>query len=159
MQSIEAIHAFPAPEMPTEESQANKGIAHPLVSCSKCETIWRSHGPSLCPKCGCRVGTSLLLDKEQCADLFEAVLCQKLIGLSLIEPQRGFEFGKFRVLLRKHAPWYDYKDRKIIQACHRDICLYGGSSLKANLAMAFFEHDYRWSSDAKGAFCPEVIQL
>jgi hypothetical protein len=161
MQAIQATEctAFPAPEMPTEESQADKGIAHPLVSCSKCDTIWRSHMPSLCPKCGCRVGERQLLEREQFKDLFEAVGYQKLIGLSLTEPQRGFEFGKFRVLLRKYAPWYDYKNRRMIQACHRDICLYGGSSLKANLAMAFFEHDYRWSSDEKGTFCPEVIEL
>ena len=161
MQAIQATEtsAFPAPEMPTEESQANKGIAHPLVSCSKCETIWRSHGPSLCPKCGCRVGTRLLLEREQFKNLFEAVRCQKLIGLSLTEPQRGFEFGKFRVLLRKYAPWYDYKNRRIIQACHRDICVYGGlDGINANLAIAFFEYDYRWSSDEKGTFCPEVIQ-
>ncbi len=149
----DAKTAFPAPEMPTEESQADKGIAHPLVSCSKCDTDWRSHTTnSLCPKCGVRVGTRMLLDREQLKGLFEAVNQQKLIALSLTEPQRGFEFGKFRTLLREHAPWYDYKNRKIIQACHRDICI-GGAGLKANLAIAFFEHDYRWSSDTKETFC------
>jgi len=152
----EDAKTFPALEMPTEESQADKGIEHILVSCSKCDTIWRSQVVSLCPKCGVRVGTRLLLEKEQNTDLFKAVRRQKLIGLSLTEPQLGFEFGRFRVLLREHAPWYDYKNRKMIQACYRDVRMRGGKSLQERLAIAFFEHDYRWSSDEKETFCREV---
>jgi hypothetical protein len=148
-------NAFPAPEMPTEESQADKGIAHPLVSCSKCDTDWRSHTTnSLCPKCGVRVGERMLLDKEQLKGLFEAVDQLKLIGLSFTQPQMSFEFGKFSVLLREHAPWYDRGNRKLIQACHRYICI-GCAGLKANLAIAFFENAYRWASDTKETFCRE----
>ena len=149
------VETFPAPEMPTEESQADTGIAHPLVSCSKCDTDWRSHVPSLCPKCGVRVGTSFLLDKEQLKGLFEAVDKLKLIGLSFTQPQMSFEFGKLSVLLREHAPWYDRGNRKLIQACHKDLCVYGGSSLKSKLAIAFFENAYYWASDTKETFCRE----
>ena len=149
-------NAFPLPEMPTEQSQADKGIAHPLVSCSKCDTDWRSHATnSLCPKCGVRVGTRMLLDKEQLKGLFGAVDQLKLIGLSFTQPQMPFEFGKFTVLLREHAPWYDRGNRKLIQACHRDLCVYGGAGLKAKLGIAFFENAYRWASDTKETFCRE----
>ena len=139
MQSIH--HAFPAPEMPTEESQAHKGIAHPLVSCSKCETIWRSHGPSLCPKCSFQ-GERIVLDYEQNLDLYEAVYGLEVDSLSYTKPQLESKLQAFRTLLLEHALWYDGTSLQMIQVCYQNLCMRGGTSKNAALAIHFFEKEY-----------------
>ena len=139
----------------TQESQADKGIDHPLQSCS-CGARWRSHVRSLCPMCSCE-GTLMMLDADQSANLFAAINQLKLIGLSLTQPQMGFEWGKFRVLLRKHTPWYDSTNRRMIQACYLNVRVLSACdpSNKAELAIAFFKNEYMWASDEEKTFCPE----
>ena len=137
---------------PTKESQADKGIDHPLQSC-RC-AIWRSHVRSLCPMGSCE-GTLMMLDADQSSNLFAAIYQLKLIGLSFTQPQKGFEYGKFRVLLRKHAPWYDSTNRRMIQACYLNVRFCGDPSNKAELAIAFFKNDYLWASDEEKTFCPD----
>ena len=139
----------------TEESQADKGIDHPLQSC-RC-AIWRSHVSSLCPMGSCE-GTLMMLDADQSANLFAAINQLKLIGLSLTQPQMGFEWGKFRVLLERHAPWYDRMNRQMIQACYMNVRVLSACdpSNKTELAIAFFKEDYKWASDDEKTFCREV---
>ena len=136
----------------TEESQADKGIDHPLQSC-RC-AIWRSRVRSLCPMGSCE-GTLMMLDADQSANLFAAINQLKLIGLSLTQPQMGFEWGELRVLLEKHAPWYDSTNRRMIQACYQNVRFCGDASDKNALAIDFFKNDYLWASDEKNTFCPE----
>ena len=153
MQATE-IHTFPVAA--TEESQADKGIDHPLVTCDECGTIWRSHGRSRCPMDACEgISTLMILDSRQSANLFVAMYQLDLIGLSFTEPQVSFEFGKFRALLREHAPWYDSMNRRMIQACYQDMLARNDKSDKAALAIAFFKVDYNWASDDAKTFCRE----
>jgi hypothetical protein len=97
----------------------------------------------------------MMLDADQSANLFAAINQLKLIGLSFIQPQKGFEYGKFRVLLRKHAPWYDSTNRRMIQACYQNVRFCGDASDKNALAIDFFKNDYLWASDEEKTFCPE----
>lgn len=155
MQATE-IHTIPIAA--TEESQADKGIDHPLVTCGECGTIWRSHGRSLCPMGSCEEGTLMILDARQSSNLFVAIYQLKLIGLSFIQPQKGFEFGKLRVLLEEHAPWYDSTNRRMIQACYQSVraARWSDASDRSALAIAFFEEDYKWASDDEKTFCREA---
>ena len=150
MQAIQPIQATQV----TEESQADKGIDHPLQSC-RC-AIWRSRVRSLCPMGSC-VGTLMMLDADQSANLFAAINQLKLIGLSLTQPQMGFEWGELRVLLEKHAPWYDRTNRQMIQACYLNVRVLSACdpSNKTELAIAFFKEDYKWASDVE-TFCPHT---
>ena len=97
----------------------------------------------------------MMLDADQSANLFAAINQLKLIGLSLTQPQMGFEWGELRVLLRKHAPWYDSTNRRMIQACYLNVRFCGDASDKAELATAFFKEDYKWASDDEKTFCRE----
>ena len=97
----------------------------------------------------------MILDARQSSNLFVAMYHQELIGLSFTEPQLGFELGKFRVLLREHAPWYDSMNRRMIQACYQNLRAHGDKSDKAALAIAFFKEDYKWASDDAKTFCRE----
>jgi hypothetical protein len=151
MQATE-IHTFPVAA--TEESQADKGIDHPLVTCS-CGTIWRARQRSRCPMGTCEEGTLMTLDARQSSNLFVAMNQLDLIGNSLIQPQLSFELGKFRDLLREYAPWYDSMNRRMIQACYQSVRSYGDPSQKAALAIAFFKEDYKWASDDEKTFCRE----
>jgi hypothetical protein len=151
MQAIQAI-----PVAATEESQADKGIDHPLQTCAACGAIWRFDGRSLCPMDSCEEGTIMILDARKSLNLFVAIYQLELIGgLSFIQPQKGFELGKLRVLLEKHAPWYDRMNRRMIQACYQRVRSRDDPSNKAALAIAFFKNDYTWASDDKNTFCPE----
>jgi hypothetical protein len=151
--SLQAIHTFPVAA--TEESQADKGIDHPLHTCDTCGTIWRSHGRSRCPMGSCEEGTLMILDARQSSNLFVAMYQLELIGLSFTQPQMGFEFGKFRVLLQEYAPWYKSTNRRMIQACYQNVLSRGDPSDKAALAIAFFKNDYQWASDDEKTFCRE----
>jgi hypothetical protein len=103
----------------------------------------------------CEEGTIMILDARQSANLFVAMYQLDLIGLSLTQPQLGFELGKFRVLLREYAPWYDSMNRRMIQACYQSVLSQGDPSQKAALAIAFFKEDYKWASDDEKTFCRE----
>ena len=144
---------------PTEESQADKGIDHPLVSCETCGTTWRSDVQSLCPTGTCEeVGVRMFLTAYQNSNLYVAVYnLEELFPLCLTQPQMGFEFGKFRTLLYEHAPWYDYTNRRMIQACYQSVCdRMEGANLKYELAIAFFKEDYTRASDDEKTFCREA---
>ena len=97
----------------------------------------------------------MTLDGRQSSNLFVAMYQLDLIGLSFTEPQMSFEFGKFRALLRDHAPWYDSMNRRMIQACYQDVLARRDTSDKAALAIAFFKVDYKWASDDAKTFCRE----
>jgi hypothetical protein len=146
--------------VPTEESQADKGIDHPIVLCEKCGTRWRSHVQSLCPTDTCEeeLGVRMFLTGRQNSNLYVAVHnMDDLFPLCLTQPQMGFEFGKFRALLYEDAPWYDRTNRQMVQACYQSICdRMEGPSLQYELAIAFFKEDYKWASDDKKTFCPEA---
>ena len=152
--SVQAVHTFPVAA--TEESQADKGIDHPLLTCS-CGTSWRSHVRSRCPMGSCEEGTIMMLDASQSSNLFVAINQLKLIGLSFTQPQMGFEFGKLRDLLREYAQWYESTNRRMIQACYLNVRAFSACdpSDKAALAIAFFKNDYTWASDDEKTFCRE----
>lgn len=98
----------------------------------------------------------MILDARQSSNLFVAMYQLDLIGLSLTQPQLGFELGKFRVLLYEHAPWYDKMNRRMIQACYQSVRSHAaGESQKVALALAFFKEDYTWASDDEKTFCRE----
>jgi hypothetical protein len=99
----------------------------------------------------------MMLDADQSANLFAAINQLKLIGLSLTQPQMGFEWGELRVLLEKHAPWYDRTNRQMIQACYLNVRVLSACdpSNKTELAIAFFKEDYKWASDVE-TFCPHT---
>lgn len=143
------------PVAPTEESHADKGIDHPLVTCDTCGTIWRAHGRSRCPMGSCEEGTLMILDGRQSSNLYVAERQLELIELSFTEPQLSFEIGKFRALLYEYAPWYDSTNRRMIQACYKNVCERAGTSKKAALAIALFKSDYQWASDDEKTFCRE----
>ena len=98
----------------------------------------------------------MMLDARQNSNLYVAMLnMEELFPLCLTQPQMGFEFGKFRVLLEEHAPWYDSTNRRMIQACYQTFCERGGTSLKYKLIIAFFKNDYLRASDEEKTFCRE----
>lgn len=99
----------------------------------------------------------MMLDADQSANLFAAINQLKLIGPSLTQPQMGFEWGELRVLLEKHAPWYDRMNRQMIQACYLNVRVLSACdpSNKTELAIAFFKEDYKWASDDEKTFCRE----
>jgi hypothetical protein len=96
----------------------------------------------------------MMLDADQSANLFAAINQLKLIGLSFTQPQMGFEWGKFRVLLEKHAPWYNSTNRRMIQACYLNVRFCGDASDKNALAIAFFKNDYLWASEVETQASP-----
>ncbi len=151
--SIQAI----VPVMPTEESQADKGIDHPLWSCWDCDTVWRSHERTRCPGCARHVGNRSILDEAQESELLLAVYGLPETGLSYTEEQLEHAMWRFRNLLREHASWYDMNSRQMIQACYESLCVCGEMSLKVALAIHFFKEEYAYSPEEDNTFCPEVI--
>jgi hypothetical protein len=142
----------------TEESQADKGIDHTLHTCGECATIWRSRPFSLCPTCALDTGTILFLDYNQRVDLHDATFDQRKVRASYTSEQLGHALGEFRALLEEYAPWYDKTSRKMIQACHSNLCISGGTSSKVALAIHFFKEEWARAADDENTFCPEVIQ-
>ena len=155
IQVTETIHTFPVAA--TEESQADKGIDHPLHTCDTCGAIWRSHVRSRCPMGSCEEGTIMMLDARQSSNLFVAIYQLDRIDLSLTQEQMGVEFETFRVLLEEHAPWYERTNRRLIQACYLNVRAFSACdpSDKALLAIAFFKEDYKLASDDEKTFCRE----
>ena len=142
----------------TEESQADKGIDHPLVSCGDCGAIWRSHVCSLCPMCAVEVGDRFLLDEDQEWDLMEAVLSLEETTLSFTQEQLDLQMWRFRNLLCNQAPWYNMNSRRMIQACYQNLCTRGGTNPKAALAIAFFKEEFVFAPEEEKTVFPEVIQ-
>ena len=146
------------PVMPTEESQADKGIDHPLWSCWDCDTVWRSYERTRCPGCARHVGHRSFLDEAQESELFQAVYGLPETNCSYTEEQLEHSMWRFRNLLCECAPWYDMNSRLMIQACYETLCERGGTSLKDLLAIHFFKEEYAFAPEEDNTFCPEVIE-
>ena len=167
MQAIQAIQAaaepvqidicHTIPVMPTEESQANKGIDHPLVSCGECDAVWRSHGRSRCPMCAEDEGYRMSLTACQNSNLYVAMSDLETREF-YSEAQLDLAMWRFRNLLRENAPWYDMNSRQMIQACYEYVSARMGAHPAATVAIAFFKEEYTYASDEDNTFCPEVIQ-
>ena len=167
MQAIQAIQAaaepvqtdiyHTIPVMPTEESQADKGIDHPLVSCGECDAVWRSHGRSRCPMCAEDEGYRMSLTARQTSNLFVAMQ-----GLpykeSYTQEQMDLQIWRFRNLLREEAPWYDINSRQMIQACYEYVSARMGAHLAADVAIALFKEDFEFAPEEEKTVWPEVIQ-
>ena len=128
---LEAIEASNA--VPKEESHADKG---PRRFCLSCE-----HGERRCPTCSFQ-GERIVLDYEQNLDLYEAVYGLVVDSLSYTKPQLESKLREFRTLLLEHALWYDGTSLQMIQACYQNLCMRGGTSKNAALAIHFFEKEY-----------------
>ena len=135
-------NAFPAPEMPTEESQADNGI-RPRRFCLSCDG-----GEPRCPTCSYQ-GEHIVLDYEQNLDLYEAVYGLEVDSLSYTRPQLESKLQAFRTLLFEHALWYDGTSLQMIQACYQNLCMRGGTSKNAALAIHFFEKEYNIAKEIK----------
>jgi hypothetical protein len=150
-----SIELHYVPVMPTEESQADKGIDHPLWSCEDCDTRWRAHERMRCPGCACQVGDRFVLNEDQTSDLLDA-----LVGLdgdvtSWDEQSWDYAMWEFRNLMRIHVPWYDMNSRQTIQACYEALCARAPHP-KIAFAVAFFQDDYTHAPEEEKTFCPEV---
>lgn len=133
VQALEAIEASNA--VPKEESHVDNGIRHRRF-CLTCEG-----GEPRCPTCSFQ-GEHILLDYDQNVDLFEAVYGLEVDSLSYTKPQLERKLRAFRTLLLEHAPWYDRTSLQMIQACYQNLCMRGGTSKNAALAIHFFEKEY-----------------
>jgi len=156
IQAAETIHVIPVEA--TEESQADKGIDHPLVSCGECGAVWRSHGRSRCPMCAEDEGYRMSLTSRQNSNLYVAMCGLEETGLSYTEEQLERAMWRFRNLLREEAPWYNETSRQMIQACYESFCLREGESLRVALAIHFFKEEFKYAPEEDNTFCPEVIQ-
>jgi hypothetical protein len=146
---------YDVPAMPTEESQDDKGIDHPLWSCEDCDTVWRAHERMLCPGCACQVGDHLALDEDQTGDLLYAIMALDGTVPTWDEDAWDRAEWEFRNLVREHVPWYDMNSRQNIQACYEALCARAPHS-KIAFAIAFFEEDYKHAPEEDNTFCPEV---
>jgi hypothetical protein len=136
----------------TAESQADKSIDHTLHTC-ECGCVWRSREITLCPLCACH-GTILFLDYEQRGQLHSTAYKQEE-PLPETKEQLGPALEEFRALLAKRVPWYNKTSRKLIQACHSNLCISGGTSPKIALAIHFFKEEWKLAPEEKKTFCPE----
>lgn len=142
------------PVTPTEESQADKGIDHSLWSCWECDTVWRSHELTRCPRCARHVGQHLVLDEMQAWELVEAVSYLDETLTFYNEQQWEHEAWKFRNLLCEHASWYNMNSRQTIQACYEELCK-RAQHPKVALAVAFLKEDFTFCPEEDNTFCPE----
>jgi len=163
MQAIQAIQAaapivHTIPVAPTEESQADKGIDHPLFSCGECDTVWRSHGRSRCPMCAEDEGTHFSLTGCQNSNLYVAMRGLEETGLSYTEEQLERSMWRFRNLLREEAPWYNETSRQMIQACYECFLRRDREDLRVALAIHFFKEEFKYAPEEDNTFCPEVSE-
>jgi hypothetical protein len=133
-QPVQALE--PSNAVPKEESHADKGL-RPRRFCLSCEG-----GEPRCPTCSFQ-GERIVLDYEQNLGLFEAVYGLEVDSLSYTKPQLERKLRAFRTLLLEHAPWYDGTSLQMIQACFQNLCMRGGTSKNAALAIHFFEEEYK----------------
>ena len=146
-----------SPVMPTEESQADKGIDHPLVSCGECDAVWRAHGRSRCPMCGEDEGYRMSLTARQCSNLHMA-MSDLPYKEFYSEAQLDLAMWRFRNLLRAEAPWYDINSRQTIQACYVYVSVRMGAHLAADVAIALFKEDFEFAPEEEKTVFPEVIR-
>jgi hypothetical protein len=151
------IECSALPVEPTEESQVDKGIDHPLVSCGECGAVWRSHGRSRCPMCGEDEGYRMSLTARQTSNLFVAMY-QLEYKECYTEEQMDLQVWRFRNRLREEAPWYDINSRRMIQACYVHVSVRMGQHLATPVAIALFKEDYAFSPEEENTVFPEVSQ-
>jgi hypothetical protein len=156
MQAIQALQATYA--KPTEESQADKQITHPIRSCSTCKMVWRSDEQTLCPGCPYQVGTHLVLNEEQNSDLMKAVLNLELDTFSYSHEMWEMEMWRFQNLLQREAKWFTMDSRPILQACYEALHVREDRGrAKVALAISFFETQYIYAPEDENTFCPTKL--
>jgi hypothetical protein len=152
MQAIQVSIQGHVPVTPTEESQTDKGIDHPLVSCDECDAVWRSYAVTRCPKCARQVGTRFLLDEQQLWDLVEAV--SYLDETATFDPETESETCEFRNLLAEHVQWYNTNSRVTIQACYEALCARDPHP-NITFAIAFFKAEYAEAPEDEMMYSPD----
>jgi hypothetical protein len=161
MQALQAFQAIQATyadyATPTEESQADKQIDHPIVTCSECKMVWRSHATTRCPGCACQVGTHLILNEGQMMDLMKAVSNLEMDTFSYSHEMWELEMWRFQNLLQREAEWFKMDSRPIIQACYEALRIREVAGPKVALAISFFETQYIYASDDENTFCPTKL--
>ena len=136
--------------VPTDESQLDKGIDHPLRYCPHCGTVWRSHKNTNCPSyCNSRrPGERLVLDDMHMGELMHAIS-------DLHAPP--WDEDTFRDLLHDYVRWYDKNSRQTIQACYEAFRKLEPNP-KIAFAIDFFKEDYKRARDEKRTYCPLGIE-
>jgi hypothetical protein len=158
MQAIQVTQVtqigYHVPVMPTAESQAYKGIDHPIWFCWDCDTRWCSDELTRCPGCAREVGQRLTLDEKQTRDLKDTVTALDYTFPPWDEPPRDHAvWEEFRALLDEYAPWYDKTSRQTIQACYEALCARISCS-KTDFAIAFFEAEYENAPEVEMMYDP-----
>jgi len=131
------------PVTPTDESQADTGIDHPLVSCDHCDTIWRSHDCSRCPRCARCVGIRTLLGEDMTSDLIAAV---SLLDEEHIARGPDYTMWEFSNILHEFVSWYDENCRETIQACY-EVVRRQPMDPKMEFAVEFFACEYLYAPE------------
>lgn len=153
MQAIQStqigIQQYMVPVMPTDKSQADKGIHIPLVDCIECDTVWRSEIATRCPRCARCVGTQFFLDKDKTSKLLAAV---SLLDEDHIVCGSDYMMWEFSDILRKYISWYDKNCRIMIQSCYEALRKQPINS-KIAFAIYFFEQEYLHAPE------PELIYV
>jgi hypothetical protein len=150
MQAIQATQATQAtqigyhvPVMPTEESQADKGINHPIVSCWDCDAEWRSYKPSRCPGCARHVGAPRVLNEQETHELMQAI--SQLEEEAKFDCINGYDSWEFDSSLNQYASrWFSIDSRRIIQACYFAL-LKQDTNPKVAFAIEFFKAEYEFA--------------
>ena len=138
------------PVTPTDESQADKGINNPIVSCWECDTEWRSYGLSRCPYCARQVGAQRVLNEQETHDLMEAISHLKE---EKFDYDTEYETWEFHDLLTQHVPWYDMSSRVLIQACYFAL-QHKHLHPKVKFAIDFFHVEYAEALDSEMMYNP-----
>lgn len=144
------------PVMPTEESQADTAMSHPIVSCWECDTEWRSYEPSRCPGCARHVGAPRVLSEEETRDLMEAV--SRLDERKTFDYDAEYETWEFHTLLEEHMPWYDMGSRVLIQACYFAL-LKQAPHPKVTFAIDFLHMEYAEALDSEMMYDPNRTEV
>jgi hypothetical protein len=156
-ESVQTDIFYTVPVMPTEESQADKGIDHPLVACGECDAVWRARGRSRCPMCAEDEGYRMSLTARQNSNLFVA-MSNLQHKECYTQEQMDLQIWRFRNLLREEAPWYDINSRQMIQACYVYVSVRMGAHLAADVAIALFKEDFEFAPEEEKTVFPEVIR-
>ena len=143
------------PVTPTDESQADTSMSHPIVSCWECDTHWRSHGLSRCPGCARQVGAQRVLSEEETWDLMEAI---SYLDERPFDADTEYETWEFHTLLEKHVPWYDMGSRVLIQACYFAL-LKRDPHPKVTFAIDFLHMEYAEASEDEMMYDPNRTEV
>ena len=143
------------PVMPTEESQDDTAMSHPIVSCWECDTEWRSYELSRCPGCARHIGAERVLSEEETRDLMEAISHLKE---ETFDADTEYETWEFHSLLEKHVSWYDMGSRVLIQACYFAL-LKQAPHPKVVFAIDFLHMEYAEAPDSEMMYDPNRTEV